>query len=201
MADDKQQAQSGEADEAKTENKKPDTSEAGEMGKEEQKEDTPAVATEAPVAEKVKEVPVVEKKKDVEHSAVDTSKLTDEAKKVLDKVSEMTVLELAELVKVLEDKFGVSAAPVAVATAGGGAGGDASGGVEEKSAYNINLIDIGGNKIGVIKAVREVTDLGLKEAKDLVEAAPKLVREDVKKGEAEEIKKKLEDAGAKVELV
>jgi len=130
---------------------------------------------------------------------VDASKLTDSAKKVLDMVSEMTVLELAELVKVLEDKFGVSAAPVAVAAAG--SAGQQNAPVEEKSEYNINLVDAGSNKIGVIKAIREVTELGLKEAKDLVESAPKMVREGVKKAEAEEIKKKLEAAGAKAELV
>lgn len=133
-----------------------------------------------------------------EEKKMDESKLSGNAKKVLDMVSEMTVLELAELVKVLEDKFGVSAAPVAVAAVGGVAAGPAA---EEKTEYNINLVDAGANKINVIKAVREVTELGLKEAKDLVEAAPKLVRENVKKADAEEIKKKLEEAGAKVELV
>jgi len=145
-------------------------------------------ATEAPKAEKAKE------------KKVDASKLSDKAKKVLDMVSEMTVLELAELVKVLEDKFGVSAAPVAPAQ-GAPVGAGAAVVAEEKSEYNINLVDAGANKINVIKAVREVTELGLKEAKDLVEAAPKMVRESVKKAEAEEIKKKLEAAGAKVELV
>src|SRR3989344_5252375 len=127
----------------------------------------------------------------------DESELTANAKKVVDMVSEMKVLELAELVKVLEDKFGVSAAPVAVAAAGGGvvAGGAEA---EKKSAYNVVLVDAGSNKIGVIKAVREVVpELGLKEAKDLVEAAPKPVKEGVKKEQAEEMKAKLEAAGAK----
>ncbi|MEA1909538.1 MAG: 50S ribosomal protein L7/L12 [Patescibacteria group bacterium] len=115
-------------------------------------------------------------------------------------VEKMSVLELAELVKVLEDKFGVSAAAPAMMMAGGAnAGGDA-GGVEEKDAYDINITASGDNKIGVIKAVREVTTLGLKEAKDLVDALPKVVKEAVKKEEAEEIKKKLEEAGATVEL-
>ncbi len=148
------------------------------------------------------EAPKEDKKVDsmsTEASAkVDASKLSGNAKKVLDMVSEMTVLELAELVKVLEDKFGVSAAPVAVAAAGGAGAGAAA--VEEKSEYNINLVNAGANKINVIKAVREVTELGLKEAKDLVEGAPKMVKENVKKADAEEIKKKLEAAGAKVEL-
>lgn len=154
------------------------------------------VTTEAP---KEEAAPAAEAPKE-EKKEVDTSKLSANATKVLDMVGEMTVLELAELVKVMEDKFGVSAAPVAVAAAGGGAaaGGEAA---EEKSAYTINLVEAGANKINVIKAVREVTELGLKEAKDLVEAAPKTVRENVKKEEAEEIKKKLEEAGAKVELV
>ncbi|RLC37484.1 50S ribosomal protein L7/L12 [candidate division Kazan bacterium] len=145
------------------------------------------------------EEPQAEESKAEPANQVDTSKLSDTANKVLDMVSEMTILELAELVKVLEDKFGVSAAP-AVAAVAGGAAGEASGETEGKSTYNVNLTDTGSNKIGVIKAVREVTELGLKEAKDLVEAAPKLVRENVKKEEAEEIKKKLEAAGAKVEL-
>lgn len=155
-------------------------------------------AVEAPVEEPKQEeapAPAVEEKK------VDASKLSANATKVLDMVSEMTVLELAELVKVLEDKFGVSAAPVAVAMGGGApAAGDAAAG-EEKSEFTVKLVDAGANKIGVIKAVREVTDLGLKEAKDLVDAAPQVVKENVKKEAAAEMKAKLEEAGAKVELV
>ncbi len=166
---------------------------------EEQVTEAPAVASEEAMADKpVEEAPKTEEPK-AEKKKVDAGKLSDTAKKVMDMVSEMTVLELAELVKVLEDKFGVSAAPVAVAAAG--SAGQQNAEVEEKSAYNINLVDAGSNKIGVIKAVREVTELGLKEAKDLVEGAPKMVREGVKKADAEEIKKKLEAAGAKVELV
>lgn len=173
---------------------------AEEMNEQTAEETTPEVVetaaeetqTEAPAAEEA--APAKEEKKEV-----DASKLSANATKVLDMVSEMTVLELAELVKVLEDKFGVSAAPVAVAAAGGAAAGAEA--AEEKSAYNVNLVDAGSNKIGVIKAVREVTELGLKEAKDLVEAAPKTVKEGVKKEQAEEIKAKLEEAGAKVELV
>lgn len=156
-------------------------------------------AVEAPVEEPKQEeapAPAAEEKK------VDASKLSANATKVLDMVSEMTVLELAELVKVLEDKFGVSAAPVAVAMGGGApaAGGSADAG-EEKSEFTVKLVDAGANKIGVIKAVREVTDLGLKEAKDLVDAAPQVVKENVKKEAAAEMKAKLEEAGAKVELV
>ena len=127
----------------------------------------------------------------------DESKLSGNAKKVVDMVGEMSVLELAELVKVMEDKFGVSAAaPVAVMAAGASAGPAA----EEKSEFNINVTSAGSNKIGVIKAIREVTTLGLKEAKDMTDALPKVIKEGVKKAEAEEIKKKLEEAGATVEL-
>lgn len=127
----------------------------------------------------------------------DLPKLSDNGKKVLEIVEKMTVLELADLVKVMEDKFGVSAAaPVAVAAAPA----EAAPAEEEKSMFNIVLKEAGANKIAVIKAVREVTELGLKEAKDLVEAAPQTVKEGVKKEDAEAIKTKFEEAGAKVEL-
>ena len=178
------------------------------MADEEKKEETveaeetvtEAAAEEAPVEEApAKEEPVVETPPVEEKKEVDTSKLSKDALKVVEMVEKMSVLELAELVKVLEDKFGVSAAaPVAMAAGGGAAaGGEAA---EEKTEFNINISSAGANKIGVIKAVREVTELGLKEAKDLVEALPKIVKENVKKAEAETIKKKLEEAGATVEL-
>ncbi len=126
----------------------------------------------------------------------DLPKLSDNGKKVLEIVEKMTVLELADLVKVMEDTFGVSsAAPVAVA-----APAEAVPAEEEKSMFNIVLKEAGANKIAVIKAVREITELGLKEAKDLVEAAPQTVKEGVKKEDAEAIKAKFEEAGAKVEL-
>ncbi len=116
----------------------------------------------------------------------------------------MTVLELSELVKALEDEFGVSAAvPMAVAAgpaAGGAAGGAAAASGEEQTDFTVILKEVGENKIAVIKAVREVTTLGLKEAKDLVEGAPKPVKEGVNKEEAANIKKKLEESGAKVEV-
>jgi large subunit ribosomal protein L7/L12 len=129
----------------------------------------------------------------------DDVKLSADAQKILDAVEKLRVLELADLVKAMEDKFGVSAAaPVAVA-AGPAAGGDA-GGAEEKDEFDVILASPGQAKINVIKAVREITGLGLKEAKDLVDAAPKPVKEGVKKEEAEELKKKLEEAGAAVEL-
>ena len=118
---------------------------------------------------------------------------------VVDFLSNMPVIKLAELVKELEGKWGVSAAPVAVAAAGGG-GAAAAAPVEEKTEFTVVLADGGANKINVIKAVREITDLGLKEAKELVEGATKAIKENIGKEEAEDIKKKLEAAGAKVEV-
>ena len=119
--------------------------------------------------------------------------------KIAEDLSALTVLEAAELSKLLEEKWGVSAAaaPVAVAVAGGDAGGAAA---EEKTEFDVVLTTAGASKINVIKEVRAITGLGLKEAKDLVEAAPKAVKEAVSKDEAEEIKKKLEEAGATVEI-
>ena len=119
---------------------------------------------------------------------------------VVDFLSNMPVIKLAELVKELEGKWGVSAAPVAVAAAGGGGGAAAAAPAEEKTEFTVVLADGGANKINVIKAVREITALGLKEAKDLVEGAPKSIKENIGKEEAEDIKKKLEAAGAKVEV-
>jgi large subunit ribosomal protein L7/L12 len=119
---------------------------------------------------------------------------------VVDFLSNMPVIKLAELVKELEGKWGVSAAPVAVAAAGGGGGAAPAAAAEEKTEFTVVLADGGANKINVIKAVREITALGLKEAKDLVEGAPKAIKENIGKEEAEDIKKKLEAAGAKVEV-
>lgn len=117
-------------------------------------------------------------------------------KAIVDAIEKLSVLDLAELVKVLEDKFGVSAAaPVMMAAAGG-----AAGAAEEKTSFNVELTEAGGNKIGVIKVVREVTGLGLKEAKDLVDGAPKMVKEGADKATADDIKKKIEEAGGKVTL-
>ncbi|CAM5794193.1 MAG: 50S ribosomal protein L7/L12 [Burkholderiales bacterium] len=110
----------------------------------------------------------------------------------------MTVMELNDLVKAIEEKFGVSAAAMA-APAAGGAGGAAAA-AEEKTEFTVQLLEAGANKVSVIKAVREITGLGLKEAKDLVDGAPKPVKEGLPKADAEAAKKKLEDAGAKVEL-
>ena len=111
----------------------------------------------------------------------------------------MTVMELNDLVKAIEEKFGVSAAAMA-APAAGGAGGGAAAAAEEKTEFDLVLTDAGAQKVGVIKAVREITGLGLKEAKDLVDGAPKPVKEGMPKADAEAAKKKLEEAGAKVEL-
>ena len=110
----------------------------------------------------------------------------------------MTVLELNDLVKAIEEKFGVSAAAMAAPAAGGAAAGGAA--AEEKTDFNLVLAEAGANKVGVIKAVREITGLGLKEAKDLVDGAPKVVKEGMPKADAEAAKKKLEEAGAKAEL-
>jgi large subunit ribosomal protein L7/L12 len=119
--------------------------------------------------------------------------------KIVDDLSALTVLEAAELAKLLEEKWGVSAAaPVAVAAAGGG--GAAAPAAEEKTEFNVVLTDAGDKKINVIKEVRAITGLGLKEAKDLVEGTPKAVKEGVSKDEAEKIKKQLEEAGAKVDI-
>ena len=111
----------------------------------------------------------------------------------------MTVMELNDLVKAIEEKFGVSAAAMAAPAAGGGAAGGAAA-AEEKTEFNVVLTEAGANKVSVIKAVREITGLGLKEAKDLVDGAPKPVKEGIAKADAEAAKKKLEEAGAKVEL-
>lgn len=118
---------------------------------------------------------------------------------ILDAIAGMTVLELSELIKEMEDKFGVSAAAAAVAVAAPAAAGAAAA-AEEQTEFTVVLAEVGANKVNVIKAVREITGLGLKEAKDLVDGAPKPVKEGVDKAAAEEAKKKLEEAGAKVEL-
>jgi large subunit ribosomal protein L7/L12 len=118
---------------------------------------------------------------------------------ILDAIGSMSVLELSQLIKDMEDKFGVSAA-AAVAAAAPAAGGAPAAAAEEKTEFTVMLIAAGENKVNTIKAVREVTSLGLKEAKDLVDGAPKPIKEGINKAEAETIKKKMEDAGAKVEV-
>lgn len=131
------------------------------------------------------------------------TKTDDKVEAVLDIIKEMTILELRDLNTKIQDEFGITAAaPVAMAAApaAGGGGGDAPAAAEEKSEFNVVLKDAGANKINVIKAVRELTSLGLKEAKDLVEAAPTNVKEGISKGDAEAAQKKLQEAGATVEL-
>ena len=150
---------------------------------EETKEETKVEEQATPVAEKVAEVPQKE---------VDLGEAGKKYQSLIENIEKLSVVELAELVKVLEKKFGVSAAaPVAAAGAGD---------VEEKNAFNVVIKSAGDQKINVIKAVREITGLGLKEAKDMAEAAPVTVKEGVKKEEAEVMKVKLEAAGATVEL-
>jgi len=119
---------------------------------------------------------------------------------ILDKISTMTVLELSELIKAMEEKFGVSAAAAVAVAAPAAGGGAPAAAAEEQTEFTVVLAAIGDNKVNVIKAVRELTGLGLKEAKDLVDGAPKPVKEGIPKADAEAAKKKLEEAGAKVEV-
>ena len=119
---------------------------------------------------------------------------------ILDAIAAMSVLELSELITEMEEKFGVSAAAAAVAVAAAPAAGGAAASAEEQTEFTVVLAEVGANKVNVIKAVREITGLGLKEAKDLVDGAPKPLKEGVDKASAEDAKKKLEEAGAKVEL-
>ncbi len=157
---------------------------AVEEKKEEAKADAPAPATE----EKT------EDKKDVE--------VPKKFKSIVEEIEKMSVLDLSELVSLLEDKFGVSAAAPAMmmAAPGAGAGGDAGAGAEEKTEFTVELTDAGGTKIAVIKAVKAATGLGLADAKALVDGAPKAIKENVPKAEAEALKAQIEEAGGKVEL-
>ena len=127
-----------------------------------------------------------------------TIKLSKEEKAVIDALEKLNVVSVNNVVKFMEEEYGISAAPVAVAAGGAAPAGEAA--PAAKSEVNVVLTNAGGNKIGVIKAVKDITGLGLKEAKDIVDAAPKAVKEGVKTEEAEELKKKLEEAGATVEL-
>tara|TARA_B100000315_G_scaffold227697_1_gene235853 strand:+ start:127 stop:690 length:564 start_codon:yes stop_codon:yes gene_type:complete len=173
---------------------------------EEVKEETPKATDDKPAKEeKQAEVSAPESKKEetpAEAPAVAEEKATtevpDKFKALVEQIENLSVLELSELVKVLEEKFGVSAAAPAVAVAAGAPAGEAV--AEEKSAFDIELASFGDNKIAVIKVVKEITGLGLKDAKDMVDAAPKVLKEGVKKEEAEEMKNKLVEAGASVNL-
>lgn len=126
--------------------------------------------------------------------------MSDKVASIIEEIKGLSLLEASELVKGIEEAFGVSAAAATVAVAGAPAAGGGAAAEEEKTEFDVVLTGIGGNKIAVIKVVRELTSLGLKEAKDLVEAAPKAVKEGVNKDEAETIRKKFEDAGATVEV-
>ena len=126
--------------------------------------------------------------------------MSDKVQSIIEEIKTLSLLEASQLVKGLEEAFGVSAAAATVASSGAGPSAAAAAPVEEKTEFNVVLTAVGGNKIGVIKVVREVTSLGLKEAKDLVEAAPKAIKEGVNKDEAEAIKKKFADSGATVEV-
>ena len=120
---------------------------------------------------------------------------------ILDAISNMSVMEIVDLVKMMEEKFGVTAAtPVAVAAVGGGAAAAAAPAAEEQTEFTVHMTSFGANKVGVIKVIREITGLGLKEAKDLVEGVPSVVKESIPKADAEAIKKKLDDAGAAAEI-
>ena len=143
--------------------------------------------TQAPTTEEK-----VEDKKEVEVPA--------KFKSLVEEIEKMSVLDLAELVKILEDKFGVSAAAPAMMMAGAPAAGGDAGAAEEKSEFDVELTEVGGNKIAVIKAVKAATGLGLADAKALVDGAPKVIKEAVKKEEAEELQKQIEEAGGKVTL-
>jgi len=170
------------------------------MSDEQKKEEE--TKTETPQKETTKEAPTEEPKSDTATSAPESEEVEvpEKFQSLVGEIEKMSVLDLAELVKILEKKFGVSAAAPAMMVAGGPAAGGEETKAEEKSSFDIELTEAGGTKIAVIKAVRAITEMGLKDAKDLVDAAPKVVKEGVKKEEAEEIKKKLEEAGATVTL-
>ncbi len=158
---------------------------------------------EAPKKEEAKEEKKSDAKSDVAEAKADKDvEVPKKFKKIVEEIEKMSVLDLSELVGILEEKFGVStAAPVAAAgaaPAAGGEGGEAA--AEEKSEFDVELTGAGDSKIAVIKAVKEITGKGLKEAKDLVDGAPKVIKEKAPKEEAEELKKQLEEAGATVEL-
>ncbi|MAG14948.1 MAG: 50S ribosomal protein L7/L12 [Dehalococcoidales bacterium] len=179
--------------------------EAEELPAAEKETEEPAVEEPTPPAAEEVKKPEVKKEVAAEKPAPparEKVKLSPSAEKILDAIKKMAVLELADLVKALETEFGVSAAAPVVAAAPAAAGAPTAAGpaAEEQTEFSVILQEIGANKINVIKAVREVTTLGLKESKDLVESAPKPVREGVNKDEAASIKEKLEAAGAKAEI-
>lgn len=143
---------------------------------------------------------VEETKTEAKEEKKEGKNVSEKLQGILKTIEELSVLELADLVKALEDRFGVSAAAAVAVAAPGAGGGAAAAPVEEKDAFDVVLAEAGAKKIQVIKEIRALTNLGLKEAKDLVEGAPKVIKEGVKKDEAEKIKKILEEQGAKVQL-
>jgi large subunit ribosomal protein L7/L12 len=196
MADDPKMEETKKApeEEAKTEEAPKEEAKKEEAPKEEPKKEEPPKEEpkkEEKPAEPKKEAPKAEKAAPVE--------LSKDAQKIMDLVEKLPVMEMANLVKALEEKFGVTAAAPVMAAAGGGAGGGDAEDVGD-GKKTVVLASAGGQKIAVIKAIREITGLGLKEAKDLVDAAPKPIKEGIEPAEAEEIKKKIEETGATVEL-
>ena len=170
---------------------------------EEEKKEAPAEEAKAddkPAEDKKEEAPAEAAKSEDKADDKPSKDYSKEVQDIVAKVEKMTVLEVADLVSAIEDKFGVSAAPVAVAGAAPAAAEGGDGGEDEKSSFTVHLAAAGDKKIEVIKAVREITDLGLGEAKALVDEAPKDVKTDAPKDEANEAKQKLESAGATVEL-
>lgn len=170
------------------------------MADEETKQEEAKAEEAAAPAEETQEAPASTEPAEsaAEEASEPSVELSGDAAKILEMVEKLSVLELADLVKAMEEKFGVSAAaPVAMMAGGAAGGGEAA---AEKDSFDVELTSAGGSKINVIKVVREITGLGLKEAKDMVDGAPAVVKEGVKKEEAEEIKTKLEEAGASVEL-
>jgi len=163
------------------------------------------MADEKKAPEKEAEAPKEEKKEEAAPVAEESKEDTKEVevpkkfKSLVEEIEKMSVLDLSELVSILEDKFGVSASAPMMVAGGAAAGGD-EGGEAEKDSFDVELTEMGANKISVIKAVREITGLGLKESKDIVDGAPKVVKENIPKAEAEEMKAKLEEAGATVTL-
>ena len=196
-----EQKSSAASDEAKEDKKAEEKEEKKEEAREEEKKEE---KKEEKTEEKPKEEPKEEPKKEekIAEKVKKEVKVPAKFKDLVKQIEEMSIMDLAELVKILEEKFGVSpmvptAVGAAPTAAGAGNGADA---VEEKTVFTVELKEAGSQKIQVIKAVREITDKGLREAKDLVDGAPQVVKENVKKEEAEELKKKLEEAGATVEL-
>jgi large subunit ribosomal protein L7/L12 len=170
---------------------------ADEVKQEEGTEEAAATAEEAPAAEEAAPTAPEAAPAEAPAEAEAEVEVPEKFKSIVEAIEKMSVMELHELVKLFEKKFGVSAAAVAVA---GPAAGGAGGGEEEKSSFTVELSDAGANKIAVIKAVKEVLALGLKEAKDLVDGAPSVLKEGVAKDEANELKAKIEEAGGKVTL-